>query len=87
LFINKIAGIKTDCYLQTNIKLPKQLEYASQMGFKYVILGNKYELDEGKIIVKDMIKSSYDENGKGETVQDIVELNELVSYLKDKLSN
>lgn len=83
----RIAGIKTDCYLQTNVKLPKQLEYASQMGFKYVILGNKYELDEGKIIVKDMIKSSYDENGKGVTVQDVVELNELASYLKDKLSN
>ena len=66
------ANIKTDVYLNKNIKLPKQLDYANKKKYKYVIIANKYEFNEDKVTVRNMEKAE----------QELVEIKDLVSYLK-----
>ena len=50
-----------DVYLNRTKKLPKQLDYANSKGIKYVIIANEIELDEGKVIVRDMVASTQEE--------------------------
>lgn len=68
------ANIKTDVYLNKNTKLPKQLDYANKKKYKYVIIANKYEFNEDKVTVRNMEKAE----------QELVEIKDLVSYLKAK---
>lgn len=69
------VGIKTDIYLNKSSKLPKQLDYANSAGFKYVILGNKYELEENKIIVRNMNTSE----------QETMLISDVPEYIKNNL--
>ena len=46
--------IKTDVYLNKTVKLPKQLDYANKKGYRYVIIANKFEFDENRVIVRNM---------------------------------
>ena len=48
------SGFNVEVFLQRNKKLSQQLEYADKRGFKYVIIGNKYEFTEDKINVRNM---------------------------------
>ena len=50
-----------DVSLNRTTKLPKQLDYANSKGIKYVIIANETELDEGKVIIKDMKASTQEE--------------------------
>ena len=55
------GGYNVDVYLNRTKKLPKQLDYANSKGIKYVIIANEIELDEGKVIVRDMVASTQEE--------------------------
>lgn len=66
------AGHNIEVYMQRNRKLAAQLEYADKRGFKYVLIGNKYEFNENKINVRNM------ETKENTTVH----LDDLVSYFK-----
>ncbi len=58
-------------------KLKKILSQADSSGVKYVVLVGARDLEEGKVTVKEM--------GTGE--QEMVELNNITTYLKNKLEN
>jgi histidyl-tRNA synthetase len=48
------AGLNVEVFLQKNKKLAYQLEYADKHGFKYVLIGNKYEFNDDNINIRDM---------------------------------
>jgi len=62
------SGIKTDVYLNKNVKLPKQLDYANKKKYKYVIIANKYEFDEGEVVVRNMETSEQEKMKIGDLV-------------------
>lgn len=67
--------IKTDVYLNKNVKLQKQLEYANKKKYKFVIIANKYEFNENNVLIRNM------EN----RTQEKVNINDIVEYLRNKI--
>ena len=57
----RAAGLNVDVYLNKKTKLAKQLDYANKKGFRYVIIANKFELVDNKVIVRDMASSEQKE--------------------------
>ena len=57
----RAAGLNVDVYLNKKTKLSKQLDYANKKGFRYVIIANKFELVDNKVIVRDMTSSEQKE--------------------------
>lgn len=69
------GGYNVDVYLNRTTKLPKQLDYANSKGIKYVIIANETELNEGKVIIRDMLSSTQEE----------CQLTSILDYFNDKL--
>ena len=69
------GGYNVDVYLNRTTKLPKQLDYANSKGIKYVIIANDTELNEGRVIIRDMLSSTQEE----------CQLTSILDYFNDKL--
>jgi histidyl-tRNA synthetase len=69
-------GITTDVDL-VGKKLKKILSYSDNQGIKYVVLVGARDLEEGKVTVKDMTTGE----------QEMVDLRNITTYLKEKLGN
>lgn len=67
--------IKTDIYLNKNVKLQKQLEYANKKKYKFVIIANKYEFDDNSVIIRNMESRT----------QEKVNINSIVDYLQNRI--
>ena len=58
-------------------KFKKILAYANKIDVKYTVLVGERDLEEGKVTVKDMLSGE----------QELVDIDKVVDYIKDKLYN
>ena len=70
------ADIPTEVDLSRK-KFKKILAYANKIDVKYTVLVGERDLEEGKVTVKDMLSGE----------QELVAIDEVVEYIKDKLYN
>ena len=70
------ADIPTEVDLSRK-KFKKILAYANKIDVKYTVLVGERDLEEGKVTVKDMLSGE----------QELVDIGNVVDYIKDKLYN